>query len=214
MNSSPALSHDGTTIYIGGSDGNVHALERSSGRLKWKAGSRPDAGVRMAEKDANGRITRQFTTFGHVPECVAVAADGAIVFGSWNGFLTALESDGKVRWALDLKGRLTSAPAVTANGEMLIVSFEGTLFKVSAKGELIWQTEAQGRYSSPLVTADGRVLIGTQDGSLREYGLADGKLVSELKLLPNWGAITASPVPGGDGVIYLGGQDGVLRAIE
>lgn len=135
-------------------------------------------------------------------------------FGSWNGFLTALELDGKVRWALDLKDRLTSAPAVTANGEVLIVSFEGTLFKVSAKDELIWQTEAKGRYSSPLVTADGRVLVGTQDGFLRVYALADGKLVSELKLLPNWGAITASPVPGGDGVIYLGGQDGVQRAIE
>lgn len=113
-----------------------------SGRLKWKAGARSDATVRLPEREANGKITRQFTTFGHVPECVGVASDGAIIFGSWNGFLTTLEPDGKVRWVLDLKDRLTSAPAVTTDGEALIVSFEGTLSKVSVKGELLWQVGA------------------------------------------------------------------------
>lgn len=217
LNSSPAQSHDGKAIYVGGSDGSLYALDRGSGKKLWNSRRTDNARVRLPERDPSGAIIRQFTTAGHVPECPAVGTDGTVYFGSWDGFLRSVEPNGTYRWSIDLKDRLTSAPAITADGQVLISSFEGTLFKivvVQGSPRVDWQVDANARYSSPLVTADGQVLVGTLDGRLCAYSLANGSLIHEIKLLNDWGAIAATPVPGGAGVVYVGGQDGILRAIE
>jgi hypothetical protein len=75
-----------------------------------------------------------------------------------------------------------------------------------------WQAEADSTYSSPLISADGKVYVGGLDGKLRAYALESGKLIEALAAFEDW--IYASPVPGGDGLLYLGCGDGYLRAIE
>ncbi|MBI3944585.1 MAG: PQQ-binding-like beta-propeller repeat protein [Armatimonadetes bacterium] len=220
--SSLARSPDGATLYVGGSDGNLHALDSATGQRKWSAGRSERAGVRLAEKDARGKTMRHFTTAGHIPEAPAVGPDGTIYFGSWDGYLRAASPDGRIRWSIDLKDRLTSAPALGADGRILISTFEGTLYAVrvvDGRPVVDWQAEANSRYSSPLISSDGKAYVGTMDGRLRAYALADGGKAGDLapgssdpSVLPGW--ITASPVPGGDGVLYIGGSDGFLRAVE
>jgi outer membrane protein assembly factor BamB len=73
-----------------------------------------------------------------------------------------------------------------------------------------WEVEANARYSSPLVSSDDRVFVGTLDGRLCSYALADGRCLGEVAL---GGWVYASPVPGGNGLLYAGASDGLFRAI-
>ena len=221
VSSSLALSRDGETLYVGGADRNLHALDRETGEPKWSAGPDGQGRVRLQERDAEGTTIRHFTTAGHVAEAPAVAPDGTIVFGSWDGHLYAA-AEGDIQWSIDLKDRITSAPAIGPDGRILVSTFEGMLCAVrvdDGKPVLDWQAQANARYSSPLISTDGTVYVGTMDGRLRAYALTSGEKIGEVTFaredpdaLPGW--ITASPVPGGDGVLVLGSSDGRLRAIE
>jgi outer membrane protein assembly factor BamB len=216
VSSSVALNHEGTTVYIGGSDGKLHALDLQTGEVRWSAGPREKSEVRLPERDAQGSVLRHFTTAGHIPEAPAVGPDGTIYFGSWDGHLYAASPEGAVRWAIDLKDRVTSAPAIGAEGRVLVSTFEGMLCAVrvaDGRPVLDWQADANARYSAPLISSDGKVYVGTLDGRLSAYALHSGEKLAELTFdRKPW--ITASPVPGGDGVVYLGGSDGFLRAVE
>jgi len=212
--SSPAASHDAATLYIGGYDGRLHALDAQTGQEKWSVGRGEKSGIRLPEKDARGKVSRRFTTAGHIPDSPAVGPDGTIYFGSWDGHLYAAAPDGRLQWSVDLKDRVTSAPAVSADGRVLISTFEGTLCCVrvmAGRPAIDWQVEANARYASPLVSSDGNVYVGTLDGRLLAYALGDGRKTGELAL-EGW--IHASPVPGGDGLLYVGASDGRLRAIQ
>jgi len=216
VSSSVALNHEGTTVYIGGSDGKLHALDLQTGELRWSAGRRKKGKVRLPERDAQGSVIRHFTTAGHIPEAPAVGPDGTIYFGSWDGHLYAASPEGAVRWAIDLKDRVTSAPAIGADGRVLVSTFEGMLRAVriaDGRPVLDWQADANARYSSPLIASDGKVYVGTLDGRLSAYALTSGEKLGEL-IFDRKPWITASPVPGGDGIVYLGGSDGFLRAVE
>jgi len=216
VSSSVALNHEGTTVYIGGSDGKLLALDLQTGEVRWSAGPCEKSPVRLPERDAQGSVLRHFTTAGHIPETPAVGPDGTIYFGSWDGYLYAASPEGTVRWAIDLKDRVTSAPGIDADGRVLVSTFEGMLCAVriaDGRPVLDWQVDANARYSSPLVSSDGKVYVGTLDGRFSAYALASGEKVGEL-IFHRKPWITASPVPGGDGVVYLGGSDGFLRAVE
>ena len=215
VTSSPALSLDGMTLYVGGFDGRLHALDAATGKEKWTARPEKKSAIRLPQWDAQGMQLSGFTTAGYIPEAPAVGPDGTIYFGSWDGHLYAAAPDGRLRWAIDLKDRVTSAPAVSADGRVLVCTYEGALCAVRAvagRPMLDWWVPANARYSSPLISADGKVYVGTLDGKLRAYALANGRLLGELALGSGW--IYASPVPGADGLLYVGGSDGFLRAIE
>lgn len=214
VTSSPALSRDGRTLYIGGFDGRLHAISRKTGQERWSVGRTEKAGIRLAERDDDGNVLRHFTTAGHIPESPAVGEDGTIYFGSWDGHLYAASPQGELKWSIDLMDRVTSAPALTDDGRVLVSTFEGTLFSVrvtAREATVDWSAEANARYSSPLVSADKRVYVGTLDGKLRAYSLEDGEMIGEVSL-EGW--VYGSPVPGGDGIVYVGSSDGYLRAIE
>lgn len=215
VTSSPALSLNGKTLYVGGFDGRLHALDPATGKEQWAAGPEKRSAIRVPQWDAQGTQLGGFTTGGYIPEAPAVGPDGTIYFGSWDGHLYAALPDGKLRWAMDLKDRVTSAPAVSADGRVLVCTYEGVLCAVrvvAGRPVMDWQVVANARYSSPLISADGKVYVGTLDGKLRAYALVGGRLLDELALGGGW--IHASPVPGGNGLLYVGGSDGFLRAIE
>jgi len=183
LTSSPALSRDGNTLYIGGFDGRLHAISRETGQEQWSVGRTENARIRLPERDDGGNVPRDFTTAGHIPEAPAVGSDGTVHFGSWDGHLYAVSPQGELKWLIDLKDRVTSAPALPEDGHVLVSTYEGTLCAVrmrSGKPALAWSVKANARYSSPLISADKKVSVGTLDGKLRAYRLNDGARLGEI----------------------------------
>lgn len=214
VTSSPASSRDGQTLYVGGFDGRLHALDASSGAERWTAGPDQRGLLQPPQWNDRGRLARGFTTAGYVPEAPAVGADGTIYFGSWDGHLYAAAPDGRLRWRIDLEDRVTSAPGVGRDGHVVVCTYEGWLCCVRAIGDvpkLEWKWKDRVRYSAPLVSASDVVYVGTLDGKLLAHSLAEGRKLDEVSL---GGWIHASPVPVGDGLLVVGGSDGYLRAIE
>ncbi len=101
---SPAL--DEGLVYVGSRDKCLHAVDRLTGKLRWK-----------------------FKTGGRVASAPLVF-DDAVVFGSSDGRLYAVaKRDGSELWRLDLGEDLAVAPAF-AGGRIVVGGGDGTLFVI------------------------------------------------------------------------------------
>lgn len=101
---SPAA--DEALVYVGCRDQHLHAVDRRTGRLRWK-----------------------FKTGGRVASAPLVF-DDAVVFGSSDGRLYAVSTpDGSELWRLELGEDLAVAPAF-AGGRIVIGGGDGTLFVI------------------------------------------------------------------------------------
>lgn len=161
--------------------------------------------------------------------------DGAVVFGSDDGHVYAVDAaTGRQRWMQSTGGPVSSSPAI-AGGRVYAVSYDGRLYALDERtGEVLWKfaTEGERRFearglhgmqpraqtfpdvfdvylSSPVV-ADGAVFFGSGDGHLYAVDAASGTLRWKFR---TGDVVHASPAFA-DGVIYAGSWDGRLYAVD
>ena len=160
--SSPAMSSDGSTIYIGSFDSNLYALDTATGAVKWK-----------------------FDTDEHIYSSPALdeAPDGSvrtIVFGSTDGSVYALNPDGTLKWRYDTGDVIRSSPVIGGapggGGVVYVGNGNGTLFALDlATGRRRWSYDTTAAdpalrdrndlNASPALTRTG-VVIGSEDGQI------------------------------------------------
>jgi outer membrane protein assembly factor BamB len=161
--SSPALSKDGSTLYIGSFDGQLHALDAKTGLPKWS-----------------------FQTGDHVYSSPALEedADGtvkALYIGSADGMIYKVDPNGNEVWSYDTGDAVRSSPVLgrTPDGKGRIVyagSSNGTLFAIdAATGERRWSFDGTPKdpalrdrndmNASPALGRKG-VYIGSESGYL------------------------------------------------
>jgi outer membrane protein assembly factor BamB len=105
----PAVDEE--LVYVGSRDKHLHAVDRLTGKLRWK-----------------------FQTSGRVSSAPLVFND-AVVFGSSDGRLYAVtKADGKELWRLDLGEELLVAPAYVG-GRIAIGGNDGTFFMVQGNAQ-------------------------------------------------------------------------------
>lgn len=188
--SSPAVSPDGATIYVG-------VETRTAGRLVAVAA---DGSVRWSILRPDG-----------ISASPAVGADGTIYAGCYDGKLYAINpSNGAIRWQYDAGAFIVSSPAIAADGTAYFGAGDGRLHAVDARGALRW-TFQTGDWveSSPALGADGTVYFGSRDRVF--YAIApDGR---EKWRFASAGAITGSPALGADGTLYFGSADQRMYAL-
>lgn len=159
--SSPVLGEDGTA-FLGGSDGNVYALNTATG-----AGG------------ATGSVKWTFPTAAPVTSSPALA-NGRILVGTLDGELYALDADSGDRlWSYRTGGAVHSSPAVSEEGRVFVGSFDGFLYCLNAtSGELLWRFRtAGGVYSSPALDGnETSVFVGSTDRMLYSVAVDDGLL--------------------------------------
>jgi outer membrane protein assembly factor BamB len=125
----------GPTVYVGGGDGTLYALDAATGDTQWTF-TRPAAGV------------------GSSPTVV----DGTVYVGSGfeDGALHAVDATtGDRQWVVDTGGGVSSSPTVV-DGTVYVGSLDGTLYAVdAATGRRAWTVQTgESVRSSPTVVTD------------------------------------------------------------
>lgn len=145
---------DESRVYVGGADGNLYALDATSGREVW----------RVASKD---KVYASPIRHGD-----------AVIFGSFDGFLYAVATtDGRPRWQHDTRGAISTAPAIA--GDRIVVgnrAFELSGVDVGA-GTLAWRQYFFFSWIDSVPTiASGTVYVGSSDTvSVSAFDVATGK---------------------------------------
>ncbi len=170
LRSSPAS--DGEVIIVGSDGGEFFAVERITGRLRWKInlGSSIFAspvisnglcfagtldGKFAAVDSRTGSIRWTYETGSRIYAAAAVSA-GRVFLGSADGTLVALSRDsGSINWKFYARSSISSAPLIS--GDLLYVgSLDRALYALRAEtGEKVWEYEVDGRIKvSPVIWGD------------------------------------------------------------
>ncbi|MDZ4826088.1 MAG: PQQ-binding-like beta-propeller repeat protein [Actinomycetota bacterium] len=126
-----------------------------------------------------GRIRWERQLEGNVTPGPAVAADGTIFAASNAGVLHALDPDtGADRWTYDggepYGSDLSTTPALTDDGVVLWPGPGATLYALDMKGALLWTQRLDAFVLSPVVLADGSVVVADMSGVVRRFDFAGG----------------------------------------
>ena len=134
----------------------------------------------------------------------ALAPDGTIYQGTFQGALLALTPDGKLKWQFKAGREIKSSPAVAADGTIYFGARDRSFYAVTPSGKLKWAFPTGAWVdSSPAIAADGTVYFGSWDTNF--YALnPDGQLQWRFA---TGGIVDASPAIGTDGTIYFGSHD-------
>jgi outer membrane protein assembly factor BamB len=116
----------------------------------------------------------------------AALADGLAIVGSRGRAVEAFSrADGERKWRLPLRGRVDAAPAVAlatgpaadagpARNVAIVADAAGTIVAIDvATGEPAWRFEAGGRFAAGPAIASGRVVIASEEGTVRCFRSAE-----------------------------------------
>jgi len=179
LHSSP-IHHEGT-VYVGSADGALYAIDRETGKVRWR-----------------------FETDGAI-RSTPVVDGGNVYFGSWDGHVYAVEArDGTEVWRFDTGGIVQGSPAIGA-GKVFVGSRSAAVYALDAlTGEQEWtHAHEDGSWveSSP-VFSDGVVYIGSSD-ALTLFAL-DAETGHTNWEFETGGWSWSTPLLA-DGVVYIGG---------
>lgn len=164
--SSPRLSPDGQTLYIG-TDTDVYALQTDSSALT----------------EAQ-RLSWQNTQTGMLWGKGGVSTDGLVLYltNKTNSAYALNTSDGTIKWNVALGSDYGYAPAVGINA-IYIGTRDGSVYALSTTdGSTLWQYQkpAEGgddiMFQATLSPAGGTIYVGAEDGYMYAINTADGTL--------------------------------------
>jgi outer membrane protein assembly factor BamB len=232
---SPSIGFD-RTIYIGGFDGNVYAVN-PDGTLKWTyptggiihsspaidnegtiyVGSRGSAGGTFYALNPDGTLKwSQFISQVYSPP--TIGPNGTIYVGSRDYKLYAFNPDGTIKWSFPTGGYIYSCPAIGADGTIYFGSYDGNLYALYDNGSLKWSYRIGSYiYASPAIGEDGTIYVGTAPGTATGGGLyainSDGTFKWSFFGGGTMGRVYSSAAIGSDNTIYVGCDGGSLYAL-
>ena len=184
--SSPAVVNG--VVYICSGDGNVSALNASTGAKLWS-----------------------YQSLGRVLDSPAVA-NGVVYFGSDDTNVYAINATtGAKLWSFATEGPVESSPAV-ANGVVYVANRPGKIYALkAATGTTLWSYATGGSQliSSPAVV-NGVVYIGSDDNNVYALNASTG---TKLWSFTTGGYVASSPAVA-NGVVFIGSADGNVYALN
>ena len=168
---------DSQRVYFGGQDGYLYCLDRQQGTQLWKAG----LGY-------------------HILSDAVLLGDSLVLAGNSRGGVAAISTeDGEVIWSDNLGGLVLGA-AVTDS--LAVVSTEGGRVAVYGfGGTRSWSRDLGHQASQPSI-AEGRILVGLSNGTVRCLSLEDGSDLWTADLHSGgYRAVVGRPVVRGDRVL-------------
>jgi len=189
---------DSGILYVGTREGEVLALDASTGEEHWRF---PQEG-----KDGLGGV------YG-----TPAVKEGKVYVGGYDGKVYALEATtGRKVWEFATNGPIVGGCSIAGN-LLLVGSDDGSLYALSLEGsntgKPIWRFPSEGKvgrvWSTPVVNEE-TVYFGSLDHSLYALRLRDGSMLWEFKAE---GAIASTPTVS-QGRVYVGSFDRKFYAID
>lgn len=177
VTSQVTASPDESTLYVATLGGQLLALSRADGTRLWS--------VALGDRAYGTPLVHD---------------DGTIYIGTDAKKLFALSPKGVTLFRLETEGEADTSAAFGKDGNVVFAA--GThVYSVRRGGDLAWRFAARGKvFTSPAVTDDGLVIVGSQDHRVHALGVA-GALAWTVDLGAD---VDGSPVVGDDGAIYVG----------
>ena len=213
VRSTPAILGD--TLVVGSDDGNLYALNATTGALRWT-----------------------FRTRGRVASSPAIA-DGKVYFESGDLNVYAVDlATGKLRWKSALAAELPSPEALPlsfvpaeyglwdyylssptiAAGALYIGGGDGNLYALDLRtGAKLWTFPARARIRTAPAVDAGVVYVATMGGELYAVDSSTGKEKWQFKVQGNQyfpsGGIQSTPTVA-DGLVIFGSRDFYVYAVQ
>ena len=195
VESRPAL-WDGLVLF-GAWDGFLYALDRKTGRLRWKVpGPRASLGAARYYAPA---------------DCGPVPAGKWCYLCDRGYFLGRYDSKGKPgKWRIEG----VSALAASGNGGFLNLRTTGRgMVRIDSGGREVWRANIQlGRIPCPPVEAEGRIFAVSDRGEAFALEARSGEVLGSFRITPGL-YVMAPPAPGKAGVCLAAGMDGSVTAL-
>ena len=178
------------TLYAGGMDRKVYAVDLSSGDVRWSsrlsgmiaggvllsgdtvfvATSRPEGRIQALHKTKGKRLWRISASPIAVPLAMI---EGTLIAETQRGDVLALDpQNGKIRW----RRRIGTArgPAIPAGAGALLVSTTDSLFRLSVvDGRITHRADSPGTVVSSWLPYQGALVAGTADSQIVSIRPAD-----------------------------------------
>jgi outer membrane protein assembly factor BamB len=198
--------------YIGSGDGNLYALDASTGAERWRFAA--------ARAITSSPAVARGTVYVGSRDNQFYAVDARTGRLKWK---LATGADAPLAWGFESGDLYTSSP-VWLEGVVVFGSGDGNVYAVDADdGAVRWRFTTGGRVRSSPAISEGRVYVGSMDGTLYALSLADGR---ELWRFDTEGhalrsgdfgfdrrTIQSSPAAA-DGRVFVGSRDGFLYAVD
>jgi outer membrane protein assembly factor BamB len=180
-------SPDEQTLYVASLGGELSALARADGAVKW---------------------TLDLHERAYATPCVA--DDGTVYAGSDAKKLVAVSPEGRVRWSLETDGEADTGPVLAPDGTVVFAAGR-MVYGVTPLGFVRWRFTAKRKvFTSPAVAPDGRVYFGSQDH--RVYALTpQGGPAWNVDLGAD---VDGAPVIGPDGAVFVGTDGGEVVKLD
>jgi len=198
------------TLFLGSMDGELVAVNTSSGARLWEVTFEPPA--------SGGGFG-----FGCAPASTAVAIYGTpvvedelVYVSGYNGKVYAINSaSGALRWVYPREGNLEPIVGgqVVAHGKVYFGCSDGKVYALDAvTGDKQWEFKTGDKiWSTPAIDGDS-VFIGSFDNKLYALSAADGSQEWE-KPFETQGAIASTPLVYNN-TVYIGSFDRHLYAVD
>jgi outer membrane protein assembly factor BamB len=152
-------------------------------------------------------------------DTVAVGADGALYFGSFDRSVYALNPNGTMRWRVavtvdeDSHDPPIGPVALAYDDTLLFGTNAGVLYALNPDGSTRWTAAPEGSpaLAAPAVAADGTVFFHDRSGTLRAYSPAGEFRWSYTRSGP---ARDGSPIISAQGTVVLPANDGALHGLN
>lgn len=196
-NGRPLVIEDG--VLVGLDNGNLVALQDSTGRVVWEVSLGGDTGRSEIENlndlDADIQIIK--------PYVYAV---------NYQGSLAQIDPrQGQTTWSTDV----SSIAGLTATQTLVFVTdeFDTVHAFQRSDGKLLWKQEglSNRKLTGPVVYKTGTVIVGDLEGFLHILSIEDGSIIGRVKT--GIGEIASRPVLLDD-TVFVQGRSGRIAAVQ
>jgi outer membrane protein assembly factor BamB len=197
---------DGDTVYAADSANQLVAVDKVTGKIKWKASPNKEAasgGWKFWQKP-----TQPFALTGG-----PAVYSGLVALGGRNGEVFAFNAaDGSILWKTMVSSSVISAPLITFD-TVIVRANDGKVFGLDlSTGEKRWQFDRglpslSVRGNSSPVLGPGLIFIGYEDGTLIALRQQDGQRVWEQLIAKPDGRTELDRMSDIDGEIQVGDRE-------